>query len=500
MKTLLIIIIFSISLFSQTLHLSINANPSRLNPLIATDSASSTIHRWIFNGLVRYDKDGNIEPELALSYRFLSPTELEFTLRSDVLWSDGEPFSAKDVVFTYETITSPKVFTPYSSGFDVVESVEAVGEDRVIVRYKNPYFKALEIWMMGILPYHLLHQSQDIMTDPFNQAPVGTGPYVLETFELSKNIVLRSNPNYYEGEPNLKRLIFHFLPDPSTEFMMLRSQKLDLSAVTPLQYERQLDDDFHQSYQIVEDISHSYTYMGFNLEVAPFNDIRVRQALNYAIDRQALVDILLFGHGRVCTGPFMPGTNAFNPLVQAPILNIKKAKELLAEVGYDEKNPLTFTLTTSAGGRANVAEILQYQLAKAGIVMKIRVLEWQAFLNTVILPRRFEAVLLAWSLGLKSDAYSIWHSESNRKGGFNFVGYKNSRVDTLIKEAERTINQEKFGEIYQEIFALIAQDLPYLFLYIPNSLSVVSRSISPVEPSLIGVTHNLIEWKKASTE
>lgn len=496
MKTLLLITLFSISLLAQTLHLSIGANPSRLNPLIATDSASSTIHQWIFNGLIGYDKNGDIEPELASSYRFISPTELEFTLRDDVHWSDGEPFGAKDVIFTYETITSPKVFTPYSSGFDVVESVEAVDEYKILVRYKNPYFKALEIWMMGILPYHLLHNSQDIMTDPFNQAPIGTGPYTLETFELSKNIVLKANPNYFKGEPNLKRLIFHFLPDPSTEFMMLRSQKLDLSSVTPLQYERQLDESFHQNYQVVEDISHSYTYMGFNLQTEPFNDIRVRQALNLSIDRQALVDILLFGHGRICTGPFMPGTEAFNPLVKAPITDIKKAKELLAMAGYNESNPLTFTLTTSAGGRANVAEILQYQLAKAGVDMKIRVLEWQAFLNTVILPRRFEAVLLAWSLGLKSDAYSIWHSESMRKGGFNFVGYKNDRVDTLIKEAEKTIDQEKFGQMYQEIFAQIAQDLPYLFLYIPNSLSVVNRTISPVEPSLIGITHNLIEWKK----
>ena len=496
MKKLLILSFFITFLFGETLNLSISANPSRLNPLIATDAASSTIHRWIFNGLVTYDKDGNIKPELAASYRFVTPTQLEFVLREDVFWSDGERFSAKDVLFTYETITSPKVFTPYSSGFKAVESVEVVDEYKIVVKYKEPYFKALEIWMMGILPYHLLHDSKDIMTDPFNQAPIGTGPYILETLELSKNIVLRANPNYFEGEPKLKRLIFHFLPDPATEFMMLRSKKLDLSSVNPLQFERQLDKGFHQTYKIVENISQTYSYVGFNLTTKPFDDIRVRQALSHAVDRQALVDILLFGHGRICTGPFMPGTEAFNPSVKSPEYNIEKAKELLKQAGYDESNPLTFTLTTSAGGRGNVAEILQYQLAKAGIKMKIHVLEWQAFLNTVILPRRFEAVLLAWSLGLKSDAYSIWHSESIRKGGFNFVGYKNSKVDSLIKEAEQTIDQNKFGQIYQEIFAQIAYDLPYLFLYIPNSLSVVNRAISPVEPALVGITHNLIEWEK----
>lgn len=496
MKTLFLAILFPIFVFGQTLHLSISSNPSRLNPLIATDNASSTIHQWIFNGLVRYDKNGEVEPDLAKSYRFITPTQLEFTLRDDVYWSDGEPFSAKDVIFTYKTITSPKVFTPYSSGFDMVESVQAVGEYKVIVNYKAPYFKALEIWMMGIVPYHLLHDSKDIMTDSFNQNPVGTGPYILETFELSKNIVLRANPNYYEGKPNIDRLIFHFLPDPATEFMMIRSKKLDLSSISPLQYERQLDESFHETYRVIENISHSYTYVGFNLQTKPFNDIRVRKALSYAIDRQALVDILLFGHGRVCTGPFMPGTNAFNPHVKPPKQDLEKAKKLLAEAGYGESNPLTFTLTTSAGGRANVAEILQHQLSKIGVVMKIRVLEWQAFLNTVILPKRFEAVLLAWSLGLKSDAYSIWHSESIRKGGFNFVGYKNEKVDKLIKKAEQIVNPDEFGQIYQEIFALIANDVPYLFLYIPNSLSVVNRTIFPIEPSIIGITHNLIKWNK----
>lgn len=99
-------------------------------------------------------------------------------------------------------------------------------------------------------------------------------------------------------------------------------------------------------------------------------------------------------------------------------------------------------------------------------------------------------------MGLKSDAYSIWHSESIRKGGFNFVGYKNEKVDKLIKKAEQIVNPDEFGQIYQEIFALIANDVPYLFLYIPNSLSVVNRTIFPIEPSIIGITHNLIKWNK----
>lgn len=496
MKTFLFFLIFQSLLLASTLHLSIAANPSRFNPLLATDSASSTITRWLFSALVRYDKEGNIEPELAQSFTFLSPTLLEFRLRKDVQWSDGAPFSAKDVLFTYETILSPEIFTPYSSGFSHVETVEMVDEYTLHVKYKYPYFKALEIWMMEVLPHHLLKDEKAMMTSRFNQAPVGTGPYILETFELSKNIVLRANPHYFEGKPKPERLVFHFLPDNATEFMMLRSQKLDLSSITPLQHERQLDTSFHEFYNVHESIAHSYAYVGLNLKDPKFQDHRVRQALSLAIDRQELVDILLFGHGEVSTGPFLPRTNAFDPDVKAPLQDIQKAKALLAQAGYDVENPLEFTLTTSSGARAATAEILQYQLAKAGIKMRIRVMEWQAFLNTVILPRRFEAVLLAWSVGLKSDAYSIWHSESMRKGGFNFVGYANPRVDALIKEAERVVDEEKFGGIYREIYRQIAYDVPYLFLYVPKSLSVVNRAITPVEPSFIGITHNLTAWEK----
>lgn len=496
MRQFLLLLIFSIYSLAQTLHFSLNANPSRLNPLIATDSASGTISKWIFNGLVKYDKDGNIVPDLAKSFKFLSPVELEFTLKDGVKWSDGEPFSADDVIFTYESIISPNIFTPYSSNFKEVDFVEKLDENKILVRYKTPYFKALEIWMMGILPKHLLQDSKDLMTDSFNQKPIGTGPFTLEVFELSKNIVLKSNPDYFEGKPTIDKIIFHFLPDPSTEFMMLRSKKLDLSSITPLQYKRQLNPSFHDYYKIVEDISNSYTYLGFNLNDPKFQNHHVREALSLAIDRDEIVNLLLFGHGLVCTGPFMPRTEAFNPKVPAVKKDLKRAKELLAKAGYNDENPLIFTLTTSAGGRANVAEILQNQLAQVGVQMKIRVLEWQAFLNTVILPKRFEAVLLAWSLGLKSDAYSIWHSDSIRKGGFNFVGYKNERVDFLIEKAEKVVDKEEFGEIYQEIFEIISKDLPYLFLYIPNSISVVNKNISPIEPSLVGITHNLTKWKK----
>jgi peptide/nickel transport system substrate-binding protein len=142
------------------------------------------------------------------------------------------------------------------------------------------------------------------------------------------------------------------------------------------------------------------------------------------------------------------------------------------------------------------AQIIQHQLAKIGVEVKIRAMEWQAFLNTVVMPRKFETVLLGWGLGLMPDAYSIWHSESIKKGGFNFIGYKNEEVDRLIKKAEETIDLKELSKIYKKIFALIVSDVPYVFLYIPNSITAVNGKIKNVEPSIIGIMYNEIEWIK----
>jgi len=498
MKYLILSIFFILDLTASTLHLSISSNPAKLNPLIATDSASGEIANWIFNGLLDYDKEGKIRCKLAESYDFIDEKTLHFRLRKGIRWSDGVPFTSEDVLFTYKLITSPKIYTPYADEFRYVERVETDGPYDVTVYYKAPYFKALETWMTAIVPKHILQNEKDIMTSRFNQHPIGTGPYTLRGFEISKDIELFANPDYFEHPPRIGRIVYHFIPDPATEFLMLKSHKLDVGNLSPLQRERQLDADFTNYYNIFEQISHSYTYMGFNLHNPKFKNPRVREALSLALDRQELVDILFFGHGRICNGPFMPGTFAYNPDIRSPKQDLKRARALLKAAGYDKDHPLSFEVVTNSNNKTRLyaTQIIQHQFAKAGVKMTIRAMEWQAFLNTVVMPRKFEAIVLGWGLGLMPDAYSIWHSAADTKGGFNLVHYANPEVDRLIKKAERTVDRKKLGEIYRKIYALIVHDNPYLFLYIPNSITVVNKKIQNVSPSIIGVMHNVIDWIK----
>lgn len=453
----------------------------------------------MFNSLVKYDESGQkIIGDLAESYRFITPTLIEFKLRRGVKWHDGRAFSADDVLFTYELIKSPKTVTPYASDFRVIKNVRVIDAYTVHVTYEKPYFKALEVWMMGIVPRHVLAHEKDIMSSAFNTRPIGTGPYILKQLEFSKQIVLVANPNYFEHKPKIERIVFHVISDPMTRFLMLKSGQIDVDALEPMQYERQLDKGFKQNFATLELPSHSYTYLGFNLRLKKFQDPRVREALSLAIDRQKLIDILFMKHGHVCTGPFLPGSKGFNDTVKAPKQNLARAKELLRAAGYDAAHPLQFEIATSNSNaiRPYAAEILQRQFLDVGVKVTLRVMEWQAFLNTVVAPRKFDTVLLGWSLSLTPDPYALWHSDSDVPGGFNLVGYHSKTTDRLIEKMEGSTDPEKTAAFQRQIFERIVGDNPYLFLVIPNEINVYSRRITGIKPTINGIWEDYIDWEK----
>jgi peptide/nickel transport system substrate-binding protein len=484
-------------IYSSTLNLSISSNPSRINPILATDSASSEIADWIFNGLFKYNKDGEIVPDLAKSYRWIDDTTLIVNLKQNIVWHDGDKFDSDDVIFTYNTILSPNIYTPITSDFKRISKVERLSDYSIKIVYKQPYFKALNIWMSGILPYHILKDEQDLMKSSFNKNPIGTGSYKLKDIKFSSHITLEAFDRYFEGKPKIEYINYKFISDTNTNFYTLKQKKLDIGGLTPIQIDRQISDSFYNNFKIIEKPSFSYTYMGFNLKSDIFKNPKIREAINLAIDKKELVDILFFGHGEVCNGPFLPGTFAFNKDIKHSH-NPQKAKQILKELGYSQNNKLSFTVITNANNdtRVNAAQIIQHQLKKIDIDMKIKILEWQAFLNTVVLPKKFDVVILGWGLSLMPDAYSIWHSNSSKKGGFNFINYSNKEVDKLIDIGAKTINRDKLGEIYKKIFKLISQDNPYIFLYIPNSITAVNKKIKNIKPATVGIMYNQKDWIK----
>lgn len=479
----------------------------RLLPPLASDSASADISGWVFNGLVKYDPDLQLVGDLAESFE-ASPDcrVITFHLRKGVRWHDGRPFTAEDVRFTYEVMINPQVATPYSGDFERIESLEILDPYTVRVRYREPFAPGVASWGMGILPRHLL-EGEEINTTKFNRQPIGTGPYKFQEWIPGQRIVLVANDDYFEGRPHIDRYIYRIIPDTATMFLELQSGGIDTMGLRPVQYQRQTHTRlFRKNFNKFRYPAFAYTYLGYNLKDPRFQDPRVRRAIAHAIDKKAIIEGVLLGLGRPATGPFPPESWAYNPQVKDYVYDPEKAKHLLEAAGWKDRDgdgilekdgrPFEFTLMTNQGNRerAKVAELIQQFLARVGIRVHIKIVEWQAFLHEFIDKRRFEAIILGWSLGRDPDVYDIWHSSKTREGEFNFISYQNPEVDRLLEEGRRTCDQQRRKEIYWKIHEILAQDQPYTFLYYPDALPIVHKRFQGIQPTALGIWYNFPEW------
>lgn len=479
-------------------------DPSRLNPLLASDSASGSVNGYLFNGLVKYDRDLKLVGELAEFWDVRRKgLEIVFHLRTNVLWHDGVPFTADDVVFTYHKLIDPNVMTPYGSDFALVKSVTAVDPHTVRVVYKEPFAPALESWGIGMIPKHVF-ENGDFNTHPANRAPIGTGPYLFKELKTDEKAVLIANPHYFEGRPNIDRVVVRVIPDSSVQFLELRSQTIDSMGLTPDQYIAY--DRFFQNHQKFRYPAFSYTFFGFNLQRTMFKDLRVRQALAMALDKREIIDGVLLGYGRSATGPFPPSSWAFDPTVPELPFDPNRAKALLGEVGWRDTDgdgildkdgkPFSFTVITNQGNkiREQTAIILQAHLARIGIKVDVRVLEWSSFIHDFVDKGNFDAILLGWNLGRDPDQYLIWHSSQKGEGRYNFIGYQNPLADHLWEEGRQTFDQAKRQGIYRKLHRLLAEDLPYIFLYYPDALPTVHKRFQNVIVAPAGIGWNFRDW------
>jgi len=480
---------------------------SNLIPLLSADSTSHQIAGLVYNGLVKYDKDVKIKGDLAQSWQ-VSPDGLTITfhLRKGVRWHDGRPFTAHDCLFTYQVTIDPKTPTAYAGDFLKVKKAEVIDDYTFRVSYDKPFAPALMSWGAAMLPKHLL-VGKDISTSPLARQPVGTGPYRFKEWKTGQKIVLAANPDYFEGRPYLEGYIMRIIPDTATMFLELRAGGIDQMGLTPLQFKRQTESPlFRKNFNKYQYLSFSYVYLGYNLKKPMFADKRVRQAISYAIDKEEIIRGVLLGLGRPATGPYKPGTWAYNPNVRTYPYDPSQARALLAEAGWKDTNgdgildkdgqPFVFEIITNQGNevRAKCAEIIQKRLADLGIVVKIRILEWASFVNNFINKRQFDATILGWSVPQDPDIHDVWHSSKTGPDELNFISYKNREVDALIEKGRGVFDQKKRKAYYDRIQEILAEEQPYLFLYVPDSLPIIQARIRGIEPAPLGISHNFIKW------
>ena len=481
---------------------------SNLIPMLASDSASHDISGLIFNGLVKYDQNLNLIGDLAESWKVSDDgLTITFKLRQGVKWQDGMEFTADDVLFGFRTITNPNTRTAYAGDFKEVKEAQVVDRYTFRVIYNRAFAPGLSSWgSLVVLPKHLL-EGKDIHTTPYSRKPIGIGPYIFNEWKTGEKIVLQANPNYFEGRPYLDGFIYRIIPDPATMFLELKAGGLDYMGLTPLQYKRQTDTyKMQRDFRKYKFLAFAYTYLGYNLKDWKFQDRRVRQAITHAIDQEEIIEGVLLGLGLSATGPYKPDTQWYNPKVRKFPHDVEKARSLLAEAGWIDSGkegllkkdgkPFQFTILTNQGNelRAKCAEIIQRRLGAIGIRVKIRTVEWAAFINDFIDKKNFEAVILGWTLGQDPDIYDLWHSSKVGPKELNFISYQNKEVDAFLEKGRYTFDPQVRKACYNRIQEILAEDQPYTFLFVPYALPVISARFQGIEPAPAGIGYNMPKW------
>jgi peptide/nickel transport system substrate-binding protein len=486
-------------------HLS--AEPATLNPITSTDAYSSNINDYIYESLLKRDeKTLQLVPVLADSWE-ISDDHLTYTfhLKKNIKWHDGRPFTAKDILFSFERIQDPKVDAAHlRSYYQDIENLEALDDYTVRYRYRIPYFRALEFCGgIPIVPAHLFESTVNFNQHPIGRQPLGTGPYRLLKWDTGKEIVLIQNEDYWGKKPHLKRVVFKIITDSTVALQVLKQGGLDLAGLTQIQWMKQTQSKrFEENYKKLKYYQPSYSYIGWNSRRPYFEDRRVRTAMTMLLDRETILDRILFGLGTVVSGTFYINSPEYNQNIKPHPYDPAAAIALLKASGWEDHDgdgildkdgvPFSFEFLISAGSKfaEQMATIVQENLKKIGIRMTIRKLEWAVFIQRIE-ERNFDACTMGWSLGWVSDPYQLWHSSGADKGS-NFVGFRHEEADRIMEVGRQEFDDQKRIRMYHRFHEILHEEQPYTFLFTTQALVAVSRRFENVEIYPMGMAPR--EW------
>ena len=459
---------------------SLTSGPNNLDPRIGTDDASQKIHQLIFDNFMELDDHLRVVPKLAETLEHPDPITYVARLRRGVHFHDGRELTADDVVFTFGQFLDPAFVSPRKGGYRELQSVVARDAETVVFTLKQPF---------SSFPINLMMPIVENGAGPnLREHPVGTGPYRFVRYAVDDRVELVANDQYWGGAPRNGGLIMKIVPDDVMRGLELQKGTVDL-VVNDL-----APDIVHQmrgnpQLQVTQGPGVDYQYIGLNLQDAKLTDARVRQALAYAIDRDAIVEYLRRGLAAPATGMLSPLSWAAASDVQTYSHDPAKARRLLDEAGYPDPDgdgpaarlSLTLKVSNSEFNRLQSA-VIQQNLRDVGIELDVRTYEF-ATLYADVLSGNFQLFTLQWTAGALADPdilRRVFHSKQAPPAGFNRGRYSNPQVDALLDDADGTEDAPRRLALYAEVQRILARDVPYVSLWYKTNVAVAQRNLTGI--------------------
>ena len=451
----------------KVVKINISAEPDNLDPWLSAASDTEAIFHNVFEGLTGYDETGKTVPALASSWTLDETDKVyTFTLRDDVEFHNGKKMTSADVMYTYESLTGLGGGEPLTEKLRLVEKLEAPDDYTFVVTLKEPSPAFLPLTIVSVLPEGYDEQGTH---------PIGTGPFTFVEYTPSQRVVLEKNENYYgdaDHSAKVDRVEVYIMDDSAAVVSALRSGQLDVATMLNADDAKVLEGEF-DIYNSPQNMVQAFF---LNNSVAPFDDVRVRQAVSYAIDRKEVIDSVFGGFATPVYSNFSPAMGLYyNETLEGSYdRDVEKAKALLKEAGYENGFETTVRVPALYQPHIDTAQVIAQQLAEVGVTLKIETVEWATWLDEVYGGAQYETTITGLTGKLDPDAVlGRFHSTY----GKNFFRYENAEYDSLIEAARVELDEQKRIEEYRRCQELLTEDAVAAFLTDPNLIVACRKDL-----------------------
>ncbi len=457
----------------------IESSPTNLDPRVGLDGQSERIDELLFDALLTRDEHFNVQPGLAEHWEIPDPLTYVFHLHRGVVFHDGRPLTSRDVKWTFDSLLQGKIRSTKTSTYRYVDRIETPNDLTVVFRLKEPF--AALLWNLsegaiGIVPYGSL--------DEMTRQPIGTGPFRFVSAETDKEVILQRNDAYWGPTPHLARVRFAVVPDATTEALELRKGSADLTINSPMTPDAVVTLERNPSLVVQHGPGTRLAYLAFNLRDPILKDVRVRQAIDYALDRRPMMQYLWRGQVQPARSILPSQSWAYDEDVPRYDYDPDRASQLLDAAGYPAVNGVRFHVTMKTSTDENtrlMVAVMQQQLRKVGIALDIRTFEFATFFADVT-SGAFQLYSLRWIGGNEDpDIFdTAFHSRNFPPAGRNRSFYCNPRVDSLIDQARRETDANVRRRLYAEVQKILAEDLPAIDLWYFDNVLVHTQRVRSV--------------------